>query len=43
MILESSAVFREQILEEHWMSSASTHLWTWGAETVGEGSKDKCK
>ena len=33
--------FKERILEEHWVSSISNYLWTWGLETVGEGSKDK--
>ena len=39
--LEALAVFKGLILEEHWVSSISTYLWTWGVETVGEGSKDK--
>ena len=34
-ISEASSVFKEQIMEEHWVSSVSTHLWTWGVETVG--------
>ena len=37
MISEASAVFKERILEVHWMSSISTYLWTQGVETVGEG------
>ena len=41
MISETLAVFKEQILEEHWMSSVITYLWPWGVKTVGELSKDK--
>ena len=43
MILEASVVFKELILEEHWVSSVGTYLWHWGAKTVGEGPKDTWK
>ena len=37
-ISEASEVFKEQIMEEHWVFSVSTYLWPWGVETVVEGS-----
>ena len=40
-ISEALAVFKERIMEEHWVSSVSTHLWPLGINTVGEGSRDK--
>ena len=27
-------------MEENWVSSVSPYLWTWGVETISEGSKD---
>ena len=38
---EALAVLKERIMEEHWVYSFSTYLWSWGVETVGEGSEDK--
>ena len=43
MISETSAFFKERIMEEHWVYSVSTYLWPWGVKDTGEGSKDKCK
>ena len=43
MISETSAFFKERIMEEHWVYSVSTYLWPWGVKDVGEGSKDKLK
>ena len=42
---ESSAVFKQLILEEHWLSGFSSYLWYWGSEAVVEVrcSKDKFK
>ena len=43
MILESSAVFMERILEKNWVSSVSAYLWPWGVKTVEEGYEDTWK
>ena len=39
--LESSEVFKEKIMGEHWVSSVRNYLWPWGVDTVGEGSEYK--
>ena len=41
LILEFSLVFKEQILEEYWVTSVIIYLWPSGVETVGEGSEHK--
>ena len=45
MGLESLAVFKQRILEEHWLYRLSSYLWSWGVEAVGErrGTQDKWK
>ena len=39
--MEALALFKERILEEHWVSSVSTYILPWGVQTLVEGSKDK--
>ena len=42
-LLEFLAVFKQLILEEHWLSRFISHLQSWGAEDMGEGGGTKYK
>ena len=37
MVSENLSVFKQWILEEHWLSRFRSYLWSWGVNAVGEG------